>query len=385
MYDFGNPIGDSCYRLISRTGSFIYLKSRAVLEVDEKTREVHSFICVNTLVTGDEGRRLNKEMKKKFSAIISEAELNAMENSLIMDVENPRQLERAILNLITNLNNHPYDDEDDTSSVISNSSKSTKAPLAIIPPSSTTVKQQVVQAYDVISHVRGGKKIVEIKDEPLSPGTCASSSSTAVAEACGLEGQNKSTAQDVKIEPGADILSPNSSYSVSSHDSDLNSPPQLLHINNYSNRNTRTNDFYSNFENLPHNSDPETQASIRNSSSDSFSSNYSNYKSTTTIVETIADNGQRSSVLKRTHQHVNADNNDDNEDYSALLKRRMLSDLSAVSKNPPIDLLAGSASTTIGSGTKTCIDLLIGLIYFIFFINFSSQYGRYAITSIFRR
>lgn len=353
MYDFGNPVGDSCYRLISRTGSFIYLKSRAILEIDEKTREVRSFICVNTLVSAEEGRRLNKEMKKKFSAIISEAELNAMENGLVMDVENPRQLERAILNLITNLNNHPYDDDDDTESVISNCSKSTKAPLAIIPPSQTTVKQQVVQAYDVISHVRGSKKDVEIKDEPLSPGTCASSSSmAAVGGGPSNEGSSSST-QHVKVEPVADILSPNSSYSVSSHDSDLSSPPpQVHHVNNFNNRNARTNEFYSNYETLPQNSDPDTQTSIRNSSSDSFSSNYSNYKSATTS-ETITDNSHRNSVLKRTHHQANVDCNDDSEDYSVLLKRQMLSDLTVVSQNPPLDLLSDVAPTTTGSGEKT--------------------------------
>lgn len=356
MYDFCNPVGDSCYRLISRTGSFIYLKSRAILEIDEKTREVRSFICVNTLVSAEEGRRLNKEMKKKFSAIISEAELNAMESSLNMDVENPKQLERAILNLITNLNNHPYDDEDDAVSVVSESSKSTKTPLAIIAPNDATVKQQVVKAYDVISHARGSKKIVEIKDEPPSPDTCTSSSSIAAAAGGpSNEGQSKSSTQYVKVEPGSDILSPNSSYSVSSHDSDLNSPPQVHQANNYfTDRNTRTNEFYSNYEHLPNNSDTDTQPSIRNSSSDSFSSNFSNYKST---METIANNGQRITVLKRTHQIV-VDSNDDNEDYSVLLKKQMLSnDLTAVSQNPPLDLLADSATTATGSGKETCSDL----------------------------
>jgi hypothetical protein len=75
-------------------------------------------------------------------------------------------------------------------------------------------------------------------------------------------------------------------------------------------------------------------------------------------METIVNNGQRSSVLKRTHQFVSSDNNDDNEDYSALLKRQMLNnDLNAVSKNPLLDLQANAAAPTTESGTKTCIDL----------------------------
>lgn len=357
MYDFGSPVGESCYRLISRTGKFIYLKTRGYLEIDETTREVHSFVCVNTLVTAEEGRKLNRDMKKKFSAIISEKELNAMENELNMDVENPRQLENAILNLITNLNNHAYDDTDnDTESVISLSSKSSKAPLAIIAPRAMTVKQQVVDAYDVISTARGSKKTSEIKDEPMSPDAC-DAPSPAIAAAGSHEGQTKLASQYVKVEPGGDLLSPNSSYSVSSHDSDLSSPPLLHHGNSYDTRGARTNEFYSNYENLPHHSDPDTQASIRNSSSDSFSSNYSNYNSAAAL-EAIADNSQRTSVLKRTHQVDSSDNTD--EDYAALLKRRVLSnDLTLVSQNPPLDLLAPSATAMASeAGTKTCIDLL---------------------------
>lgn len=320
------------------------------MEIDEKTREVHSFICVNMLVSPEEGRKLNKEMKKKYSAIISEAELNKMESELVMDVENPRQLEKAILNLITNLNNPPYDDDD----TASESSKTSKAPLAIVAPRELSVKQQVVKAYEVISTAKGCKKIKDVKDEPLSPDACASSS-TAAAGSLAIEGQTKLSSQYVKAEPGSEILSPNSLYSVSSHDSDLNSPPQVYHgSSSYANRNPRTNAYYSNYENLPRNSDPDTQASFRNSSSDSFSSNNSNYNSAPAL-ETIVDNSQRSSVLKRTHHDINADNNDDNEEYTAaLLKRRLLSnDLTPVSQNLPLDLFAPS-NVVSGSGTKTC-------------------------------
>lgn len=372
MYDFGTPMGESCYRLISRTGSFIYLKTRGMLEIDEETREVRSFVCVNTLVTDEEGRRLIKEMKRKFSAIISEAELNAMENNVVMDVENPQLLERAILNLITNLNNHAYDD-DDTASVISdissrNDSKSSKGPLAIIAPNTESVKPTVFNSLDVITQVRGKKDVdVQIKDEPLSPDTCASSSSSSnsssvmASTAAAAAAESNASQQYVKVEPNCNILSPTSSFSVSSRDSDVSSPQSLHNSNNNGSyqRTTittvKTSEFYSNYENHHNNTttntlqqsqifDIDTQASHhRNSSCDSFSSNHSTTAAMATTIDTNANvnnnnNQHRSSVLKRTHE---SNDDDDIDNYNEMLKRRMLSsDLSPISQNPPLELLA---------------------------------------------
>lgn len=70
MYDRGESRGSSCYRLLSRNGQFIYLKTFGFLEVDENGT-VESFVCFNILVSDEEGRRLNREMKNKFSALIS--------------------------------------------------------------------------------------------------------------------------------------------------------------------------------------------------------------------------------------------------------------------------------------------------------------------------
>lgn len=107
MYDYNKPFGESCYRLMSRTGSFIYLKTRGYLEIDKDTNKVHSFVCINTLVSEEEGKRMVSEMKRKFSIIIDpeatipeSGDANSEEH---MSVENPLQIERAIMNLITNL------------------------------------------------------------------------------------------------------------------------------------------------------------------------------------------------------------------------------------------------------------------------------------------
>lgn len=322
VYDFGRPYGESCYRLMSRTGQFIYLKTRGCLEVDDKTRQVHSFVCVNSLVSDDEGRRLIREMKKKFSAIISEAELSAMESD-VPAVENPQKLERAILNLITNLNNtSSY--EDDNVSMISDSTaeaddtRRTKSPpLAIIPPKPNTIKPSIFKAVGVIGQATKGKS-PNIKDEPKSPET-----PTSVVPA----------PFNIKSEPSS-ALSPTSS-SMSSIDSDVSSPFLSGNSNHHvaattSSSNEQANkldEFFSPYDSLPlHDIDPTSVA---------VSSNVNNNSS----------NNNRNSVLKRTY---NSDGNDDG--FTEVIKKRALSvhsDLSPAraAPNPPLDLL-----TTSGSG-----------------------------------
>lgn len=387
MYDFGSPVGESCYRLMSRTGQFIYLKTRGVLEIDERTRQVHSFVCVNTLVSDDEGRRLIKEMKRKFSAIISEAELSALESD-VPAVENPQLLERAILNLITNLNNTSYDDDndDDTASIVSDSTihedqKHGKLPLAIIAPNTVSVKPTVAKGVNIITQMRG--RNIQIKDEPKSP---ESQSPSAGDKHSSFQSQASTnddpTHFNIKSEPGiGGMLSPTSSFSVSSHDSDICSPQQhnqneitnasaigMINASSSSRQhaarvNQKTDDFYSSpYENLPtaHPYDHDS-ISIRNSSSDSFSSSFSNFASapqndSTSLSGVLNLNNNnssssnknnnnnntiRSSVLKRTHN--DADN--DHDDYTELIKKRVISnDLTRVPQQPPIDLLASSSS-----------------------------------------
>lgn len=362
VYDFGSPVGESCYRLMSRTGQFIYLKTRGVLEIDEKTRQVHSFVCINSLVSDDEGKRLIKEMKRKFSAIITEEELSALESD-VPAVENPQLLERAILSLITNLNNQTYDDDDDGQSVASMSTIGDKQPLAIIAPNTVSVKSTIAKAAGVISQARG-KGGVHIKDEPKSPPnepTDTQQSSTFQTQI-----SNESNFA-VKQEPGSSnntILSPTSSYS--SRDSDVCSPiasnqSEMISSLSASRKmqplaaTGRSGDFYSSFENLPtHSFDVET-VSVRNSSSDSYSSNFSNFGAANETSITIngvnktskgnnnhnnnnnnSVNINRNSVLKRTHN--------DDDDYTELIKKRALSnELNRVppNQNAPIDLGSG--------------------------------------------
>lgn len=71
MYDRGEGKGSSCYRLLSRNGQFIYLRTFGFLEIDD-SGTVESFICINSLVPENEGQVLIKKMKDKYSALVKD-------------------------------------------------------------------------------------------------------------------------------------------------------------------------------------------------------------------------------------------------------------------------------------------------------------------------
>lgn len=162
VYDFSSPYGESCYRLMARTGQFIYLRTRGYLDIDRETNQVRSFVCVNSLVDEDEGKQLVKEMKKKFTIMIQETEISTNEPD-VAAVENPVQLERAIISLITNLSHHgsisgndmvasPETPQGSTDGHESDTNRSVKSPpLEIIPPKASTIKTSIVRSMDVVS------------------------------------------------------------------------------------------------------------------------------------------------------------------------------------------------------------------------------------------
>ncbi|XP_078043169.1 uncharacterized protein LOC144473291 isoform X2 [Augochlora pura] len=80
MYVHAETCGSSCYRLLSKTGEFIYLRSHGYLELDEDTQTVVSFVCINTLVSEEEGMQLVQQMKKRFSATITESTWEMIQN-----------------------------------------------------------------------------------------------------------------------------------------------------------------------------------------------------------------------------------------------------------------------------------------------------------------
>ncbi|CAH1970478.1 unnamed protein product [Acanthoscelides obtectus] len=111
MYDRGESRGSSCYRLQSRNGQFIFLRTFGFLEIDDQGT-VESFVCINTMVSESEGMHLINEMKKRYSALINTAlpssNLETLtppssNDSSVDLVEDPAEVEQAVSHLMHNL------------------------------------------------------------------------------------------------------------------------------------------------------------------------------------------------------------------------------------------------------------------------------------------
>lgn len=74
MYDQHRLVGESCYRLMTKNGQFIYMRTLGRLDVDQNSKAVTSFVCTNTVVAEQEGKQLIKLMKKKFTLMINNNE-----------------------------------------------------------------------------------------------------------------------------------------------------------------------------------------------------------------------------------------------------------------------------------------------------------------------
>lgn len=75
VYFKGLSYGSSCYRLLSKNGEFVYMKTYGYLELNSNEDKIGSFICVNTLVSEKEGKLEIKKMKERFTPLIrSQAE-----------------------------------------------------------------------------------------------------------------------------------------------------------------------------------------------------------------------------------------------------------------------------------------------------------------------
>ncbi|VVD05156.1 unnamed protein product, partial [Leptidea sinapis] len=70
MYDQSRIIGESCYRIITKNGQLVYMRTLGKLDVDASTKAVTSFVCLNTMVTEEEGIALTTSMKKKYKMLI---------------------------------------------------------------------------------------------------------------------------------------------------------------------------------------------------------------------------------------------------------------------------------------------------------------------------
>ncbi|KAG6446552.1 hypothetical protein O3G_MSEX004474 [Manduca sexta] len=153
MYDQHRLYGESCYRLMTKNGEFIYMRTRGRLDVDKDSRVVTSFVCTNTVVDEAEGKYLIKMMKKKFNIKTKkEGELLKLVDKEEADkkdlpVEDPRQLEKVILHLVTNL---PSQGEGNIPNKPAICGASTSRGLAIIPPKKERIVSAIEKIYNII-------------------------------------------------------------------------------------------------------------------------------------------------------------------------------------------------------------------------------------------
>ncbi|XP_030378356.1 aryl hydrocarbon receptor nuclear translocator-like protein 1 [Scaptodrosophila lebanonensis] len=174
MYDCNSDYGESCYRLLSRNGHFIYLQTKGFLDIDKSTNKVHSFLCVNTLLDEEVGKRKVQEMKNKFSTIIK-AKIPTNTSPDLPASRNPQQLERIVLYLIENLQKSSGGDGGGIQSVDSlddgycspastattltleelapspTPTSTLQQPLALVPPAPSSVKHSISKSVSVVN------------------------------------------------------------------------------------------------------------------------------------------------------------------------------------------------------------------------------------------
>lgn len=195
---------------MSRTGDFIYLRTMGYLDIDPGTNQVRTFVCVNTLVSEHEGKRLIQEMKKRFTIMIQETEISSNEPDTPA-VENPEQLERAIISLITNLHHRndsecelPLDGSPDIDTMSegheSDTGRSVKSPpLELIPPKHSSIRTSIVRSIDVVgSSGKGGDDDDDDEYESM----------TQPSPACSTAAQSNNIITDDTISSNSTQLSP---------------------------------------------------------------------------------------------------------------------------------------------------------------------------------
>lgn len=160
----------------------MYLKSRGFLEFDEDMKNVRSFICVNTMISEEEGRKALLEMKNRFAIMVNvngEQAGISSSNEDCLASENPHQLEKAVLCLIKDLPNGSDDSYKSKGNGRNGYGErnSRTPPVAYIPPDSEAVKSSISKSVSVIYEKIGiGKQFRQSSCSP-SPSSIKSPSS----------------------------------------------------------------------------------------------------------------------------------------------------------------------------------------------------------------
>ncbi|XP_002022573.2 circadian locomoter output cycles protein kaput [Drosophila persimilis] len=261
MYDCNSDYGESCYRLLSRNGRFIYLHTKGFLEIDRGSNKVHSFLCVNTLLDEEAGRQKVQEMKNKFSTIIK-ADVPTQSSSPDLPASQaPQQLERIVLYLIENLQKsvesesggvQPMDTsmlDDGYSSPASSSAtmltleemapsptqSQSQNQLALVPPAPSSVKNSISKSVSVVNVTAARKFLYQREQQEQQEQLQREQSGTGVIR------QLSSCLSETET---SSMLSPASSVSgdiPDTPDPNSNTPPPLhLHLQSHTHPQTQS-------------------------------------------------------------------------------------------------------------------------------------------------
>uniref|UniRef100_W8B7X8 Circadian locomoter output cycles protein kaput n=1 Tax=Ceratitis capitata TaxID=7213 RepID=W8B7X8_CERCA len=167
MYDNNMAHGESFYRLVTRNGNYIYLHSKGYYDYVGGKRDIYSFVCVNTLLSEEEGRYYIDMMKKSFSTIVQNKiadttsatsdTCSTPERDYALDVpacSNAEQLERIVLYLVDNLqtrhnNRNGTGCGEDTGTQADNERTGTPL-LSLVAPEPASVKTTIAISVAVV-------------------------------------------------------------------------------------------------------------------------------------------------------------------------------------------------------------------------------------------
>ncbi|XP_017879549.1 circadian locomoter output cycles protein kaput-like isoform X2 [Ceratina calcarata] len=188
MYDNAETCASSCYRLTSKTGESIYLRTHGYLEIDKDSQIAVSLVCINTLVSEEEGIKLMKQMKKRYSATVSETlkvmiqnedvtslDLNAdsPQSSTQSSAEDTSELEDAITYLVSDLSSPLPEDCMKASPVLNEQYMKAAMISQHLPPAAAQARKLGIQDINryLTAQGKGGRNQKQLTDADDSTST----------------------------------------------------------------------------------------------------------------------------------------------------------------------------------------------------------------------
>ncbi|KAK6627618.1 hypothetical protein RUM44_010096 [Polyplax serrata] len=181
MYDKGEGSGTSVYRLKTKNGEHVYMRTNGYLEFDQNTQSIGSFICVNSLISKEEGEQGIAEMKRRYTPNVlktlkelPDGRVSAtMADLALHGVDNYQKLNVAIRELVSSFNSPASRTADN---VCNRMSEESTSPTSASSPTQCNCKNpRVVEMVTSSTEVTGGLTrptvLREITSYPVSSST----------------------------------------------------------------------------------------------------------------------------------------------------------------------------------------------------------------------